>query len=123
MAVLGINRAAMVTLILAQRRLTDGAPKTPISPGSILAGRREAKPAARVQSPGAACDGAGILDAALGGGSLLTAGVSIGASLWTGLNRYPEKKRVHLQCLAREPCQRFPRRALPPKPPPIFDAS
>ena len=44
-----------MTPILARRWLTDGAPKenglAPISPGSILARRREAKPAARVQSP------------------------------------------------------------------------
>jgi hypothetical protein len=36
---------------------------------------------------GTARDEAGILDAALGGLSLLTGSVSTGASLWTGLNR------------------------------------
>ena len=33
------------------------------------------------------------------------------------------RRSACLQYLAQEPCQRFPRRALPPRPPPILDAS
>ena len=87
---LGINRAAIVTLILARRWLTDGAPNDQswIDPGAAAGGEAGRTGAvAGVGVAGAARDGAGILDPALGGGSLLTAGVSIGASLWTGLNR------------------------------------
>ena len=48
---LGINRAAIVTLNFGTALADRRRPETPISPGSILARRREAKPAARVQSP------------------------------------------------------------------------
>jgi hypothetical protein len=59
-----------------------------IDPGAAAGGEAGRTGAvAGVGVAGAARDGAGILDPALGGGSLLTAGVSIGASLWTGLNR------------------------------------
>ena len=42
---LGINRAAIVTLNFGTALADRRRPEAPISPGSILAGRREAKPA------------------------------------------------------------------------------
>jgi len=102
---LGINRAAIVTLNFGTALADRRRPET-ISPGSILARRREAKPAARVQSPAlaspvAARDGTGILDPTLGGGSL--------ADIYVPIKRRATRLECGLSATATLGCSVLPR--------------